>query len=142
MNLMLNSSFKVTIRPHTGQLYGGGQATRVHGAEALETATGQAGKGSGTIIDIDPSLTDEDIKVKDKDNKEISDPVFIILGHELIHAQHNASGRNRRSQPAVGGGYTNKEEEETVATGPTTENMLRSEHGLKARHGSVGRDTR
>ncbi|MGB3716165.1 MAG: M91 family zinc metallopeptidase [Candidatus Promineifilaceae bacterium] len=142
VNLVAGATNKVTIRPSAAQIYGGGNAIRVGGADALEKPGGRAGSGSGTIIQIDPSLKDEDIKVNDKSGNEISDPVFIILGHELIHAQHNRAGRNRREQAATSGDYTNKEEEQTVATGPTTENDLRSEHGLKARHGSGGRDTR
>ena len=142
VNLVGAAKTKVIVRPTTGKLYGGGQAARTHGAHALEKPSGQAGSGSGTIVEMDPSLKDEDIKVYDKGGKEISDPVFIILGHELIHAEHNRAGRNRREQAATSGSYSNKEEEQTVATGPTTENDLRSEHGLKARHGSAGRDTR
>lgn len=142
VNLMAGAANKVTVRPTTAKLYGGGQAIRTGGANALEKPGGQAGSGSGTIIEIDPTLKDKDIKVNDKDGNEISDPVFIILGHEMIHAQHNRAGRNRRGQAATSGDYSNKEEEETVATGPTTEKDLRGEHGLKARHGSGGRDTR
>jgi hypothetical protein len=142
VNLTAGATNKVTVRPTTAKLYGGGQAIRTGGADALEKPGGQAGSGSGTIIEIDPTLKDEDIKVNDKDGNEISDPVFIILGHEMIHAQHNRAGRNRREQAATSGDYSNKEEEQTVATGPTTEKDLRSEHGLKARHGSAGRDTR
>jgi len=142
INLMSGSKLKVTIRPTAGKLYGGGNAIRVGGDDALEKADGKAGKGSGTIIQIDPSLTDDDVKVHDAEGKNISDPVFIILGHEMIHAQHNRVGRNKRSQKAKSKKYTNLEEEQTVATGPTTENDLRSEHGLKARKGSGGSDTR
>jgi hypothetical protein len=142
VNLLAGSTNKVTVRPSAAKMYGGGNAIRVGGADALEKPGGQAGSGSGTIIQIDPSLKDEDIRVNDKDGNEISDPVFIILGHEMIHAQHNRAGRNRRDQAATSGDYSNKEEEQTVATGPTTEKDLRSEHGLKARHGSGGRDTR
>lgn len=142
VSLMAGDKLKVTVRPTPQKLYGGGNAIRSDGADALEKDSGEAGKGSGTIIQIDPTLTDDDVKVYDKDKNKISDPVFIILGHEMIHAQHNREGRNQRSQAAASGDYSNKEEEQTVATGPTTENSLRSEHGLKARHGSGGEDTR
>ena len=83
-----------------------------------------------------------DIKVNDARGNQISDPVFIFLGHEMIHAHHNQRGRNRRGLAATDGAYSNREEQETVATGALNENQLRAEHGLTARHGSGGVDTR
>jgi hypothetical protein len=138
---LVNGSQSVTIRPSSSQIYGGANAIR-GGTGTLENPDGKAGVGGTTIIQVDPDVKDEDIKVKNAEGKEISDPIFIFLGHELIHAQHNAQGRNRRNLPASDAAYSNKEEEETIATGSLTENSLRSEHGLEARYGHGGRDTR
>jgi Effector protein len=144
---LINGSQTVTIRPSSDQIYGGANAIR-GGAGTLENSNGTAGTGGTTIIQVDPGVADDSIKVYDVSGKEIADPIFIFLGHELIHAQHNEAGRNRRNLPASSNAYSNKEEEETIATGapsftnPITENSLRDEHGLPKRHGHGGRDTR
>ena len=92
---------------------------------------------------MDADLRDDSVVAYDSAGKEIAAPVFEVLGHELIHAQHNAAGRNRRSQAATEAAYGNREEEETISTGAVTENMLRGEHGLAgSRFGHGGRDTR
>lgn len=134
--------YDVTIRPSRKKINGGGQATR--GSEgSLEKKGGEAGLGSTTMIEIDPTCSDTDNLVHDKDGNEIADPVFIFLGHELIHARHNQAGRNRTNQTAKNSKYTNAEEEQTIAAGDgMSENLLRAEHGLTARAGHSGRDVR
>lgn len=132
----------MTIRPSAGKIYGGANAIR-QTPNTLENADGTSGGGGGTIIQIDPNVSDTDIKVHDAQGNEISDPVFIFLGHEMIHAQHNQEGHNRRNQAATDGAYSNLEEQQTVSGGNgISENDLRAEHGLTARHGSGGRDVR
>lgn len=138
---LVNGATAVTIRPSSSQIYGGGNAIR-GGSGTLENTDGTAGSGGTTIIQIDPGLKDSDVVVYDKDGNEINLPVFITLGHELIHAQHNSEGRNRRNNTASDTSYSNQEEEETIATGGLTENDLRTEHGMTLRHGHAGRDTR
>ncbi|HEX3758667.1 MAG TPA: DUF4157 domain-containing protein [Kofleriaceae bacterium] len=140
---LLSGGFDVTIRPSAAKVYGGAQAIR-GGAGTLEQAGGSAGAGGTTIIEIDPACTDNDIKVYDQNGAEISDPVYIFLGHEMIHARHNQLGRNRRNLAATDPAkYSNREEEETIATGGgITENQLRAEHGLDARVGHGGVDKR
>lgn len=138
---LVGASNSVTIRPSSSQIYGGANAIR-GGSGTLEKANGKAGSGGTTIIQIDADLKDTDIVVNDKAGKEISDPVFIILGHELIHAKHNDEGRNRRNKAASSAAYSNLEEEETISTGSLTEKDLRTEHGLDIRVGHSGRDTR
>jgi hypothetical protein len=140
---LLSGGFDVTIRPSAAKVYGGAQAIR-GGAGTLEQAGGAAGAGGTTIIEIDPACTDNDIKVYDRNGAEISDPVYIFLGHEMIHARHNQLGRNRRNLAASDPSkYSNREEEETIATGAgITENQLRAEHGLDARVGHGGVDKR
>jgi hypothetical protein len=140
---LLSGGFDVTIRPSAAKIYGGAQAIR-GGAGTLEQASGAAGAGGTTIIEIDPACTDNDIKVYDRNGAEISDPVYIFLGHEMIHARHNQLGHNRRNLAASDPSkYSNREEEETIATGAgITENQLRAEHGLDARVGHGGVDKR
>jgi hypothetical protein len=88
----------VTIRPSTGKINGGAQARR-GGDGSLEKADGKAGVGSSTTVEIDPTCSDDDNKVYDKDGNEISDPVYIFLGHELIHARHNQEGGTAATWP-------------------------------------------
>jgi len=131
----------VTVRPSDAKIYGGANAIR-GGAKTLEKADGSSGGGGTTIIQIDPNVSDTDIEVKDAAGNDISDPVFIILGHEMIHATHNQAGRNRRQLAATDNKYSNREEEQTVEGAGLTENALRAEHHLKARKGSSGKDAR
>lgn len=136
---LVNGSQTVTILPTARRSI----AAARRGAGAEENADGTAGAGSSTSIRIDADLKDTDAVAFDKDGKQIFSPVFIILGHELIHAQHNAAGRNRTSQPAVTNpAFDNREEEETIETGSLTENDLRSENNIPRRFGHRGRDTR
>jgi hypothetical protein len=138
---LVNGSHAVTIRPSAAPIYGGANAIR-GSASTLEGPDGTSGGGGTTIIQIDPSCSDTDIKVYDASGNEIADPVFIFLGHEMIHARHNQEGHNRRNLPATDASYSNREEQETVEGAGISENALRSEHGLPARHGSGGRDVR
>jgi hypothetical protein len=140
---LMAGGFDVTIRPSAAKVYGGAQAYR-GGAGTLENANGSAGAGGTTAIEVDPACTDNDIKVYNQAGAEIADPVYIFLGHEMIHAQHNQQGRNRRQLAATAPAkYSNREEEETIATGAgITENQLRGEHGLEARVGHGGVDKR
>lgn len=140
---LMSGGFDVTIRPSAAKVYGGGQAIR-GGSGTLENSDGSAGTGGTTIIEIDPAVSDSDIKVYNAAGTEISDPVYIFLGHEMIHARHNQLGRNRRNLAATNAAkYSNREEEQTIATGSgVTENQLRAEHGLDARVGTSGVDKR
>lgn len=140
---LLSGGFDVTIRPSLAKLLGGGTSFRGD-AGSLEKADGSAGTGATTIIEIDPACTDDDIKAFNKNGVEIPDPVYIFLGHEMIHARHNQLGRNRRGLAATDPAkYPNREEEATIATGAgITENQLRAEHGLDARAGHTISDKR
>jgi hypothetical protein len=135
---LLAGGFDMTIRPSSVKVYGGAQTLGL-GTGVRENASGTAGAGGASIIEIDPAFTDADIKVYDASGVEISDPVFISLGHEMVHARHNQLGRNRTHLGAADPPrYHNREEEETIATGTlsVTENQLRAEHGLAARAGN------
>jgi hypothetical protein len=71
-------------------------------------------------------------------------PVYIFLGHEMIHARHNQLRRNHSNLAAADPArYSNREEEETIATGAgITENQLRAEHDLDARASDGATDKR
>jgi hypothetical protein len=113
----------------------GGAHTWVHKTSA----------GNEVIITFDESITDKDVKVHGLNrNKMIDDPVFIILGHELIHALHWVNGkiviqpsRNPRFKSLDSG-----EEEQTILTGHPSENDLRRENGLPLRGDDDGDDRR
>ena len=137
---LVNGSQTVTIGPTSTRRV----ASANRGAGSLENPDGTAGAGGSSTIRFDADLTDTSIMTFDSAGGEHAAPVWLILGHELIHAQHNAAGRNRRNLPAVGGAaWGNREEEETIATGSgLTENALRSEHGMDPRFGHGIRDTR
>ena len=70
------------------------------------------------------------------DNGNISDqycPTYISLGHELIHAYHNAKGENKGMY--VYGVYSSRKEEYTTKFDPElSENTLRLENGLNKRY--------
>jgi hypothetical protein len=137
---LVNGTQTVTIRPSSAQIYGGGHAIR--GSDTLMGADGTPSAGGTTTIELDPGLRDTDVLVYDRDGNEISLPVFVTLGHELIHASHNATGSNRRNEVPADASYGNREEELTISEGTVTENDLRREHGLTLRHGHQGSDTR
>lgn len=95
---------------------------------------------------VDPNLSDTSSADLDAEGQKIVAPTFITLGHELIHARHNQQGRNlervdtqRYQDGGDRAGWKDREEYETIAHGPgVTENQLRQEHQLSARHGHEG----
>jgi len=137
---LVNGSQVVTIGPTSTRRI----ANATRGAGSLENPNGTAGTGGGTTIRFDADLTDESVVAFDAAGGELAAPIWSILGHELIHAEHNAAGRNRRNlAPRTSAAYGNREEEETIATGSgVTENDLRAEHGLPNRFGHGARDKR
>jgi hypothetical protein len=134
---LVNGGQVVTVGPTSKKSI----ANATRGAGSLENADGSAGAGGGTTIRIDDDLKDDSVLAFDKDGKEIPSPVWLILGHELIHAEHNAAGRNQRNKAASSAAWGNAEEEATIATGTgVTENKLRAEHGMAdARFGHGGK---
>ena len=66
-------------------------------------------------------------------NKATVKRVYISLGHELIHAYHNAKGENKGMY--VYGVYSSRKEEYTTKFDPElSENTLRLENGLNKRY--------
>jgi len=137
---MVNSSHKLTIQPSNGQLLGGGAASTT--TDGLVGTDGKKGSGADATIELDPDLNDDTVVVNDKDGNEISDPAYIVLGHEMIHAQHDAEGTNQKHFAPTDASYGDLEEEQTIATGDMSENALRDDAGLPHRSGHGGRDTR
>jgi hypothetical protein len=141
---LVNGSKKCTIRPAPGKVFGGASTEAAGGlgagAPGVVTA-GKKGAGDDSFVDLDANVGDNDIKVHDAAGNDISDPVYIFLGHELIHARHIAAGEVDMGAPADPS-YGIKEEETTIATGGLSENDLRAEHGLTKRHDHGGSDTR
>jgi hypothetical protein len=136
---LISAGHTVTIVPSGARTIGGAR----RGAGAVEKADGSSGGGGDSTILIEAGLKDTDIQCFDPAGNRISAPIFLILGHELIHATHNDAGHNRREKAATDAAYPNREEEETIATGAgATENKLRDEHGLGVRKGHALVDTR
>lgn len=137
---LISAGHTVTIVPSGARTIGGAR----RGAGSVEKPDGTANTGGDSTILIEAGLTDTDIVCFDPAGNRISAPIFLILGHELIHATHNDAGRNHREKAATdGAAYPNLEEEETIATGGgATENKLRGEHGLGVRKGHRLTDTR
>jgi hypothetical protein len=135
---LVNGSQAVTVMPTPRRMIG--SANR--GARSVENADGTAGAGGTSTIMIDDDLRDDSLTVSDEHGAQIAAPVWTVLGHELIHAEHNAAGRNRRNQASTDAAYPNREEQETIQTGSLSENTLRGEHGLPNRHGHGVTDTR
>jgi hypothetical protein len=137
---LISAGHTVTIVPSGARTIGGAR----RGAGSVEKTDGTSGGGGDSTILIEAGLKDTDIQCFDPVGTKISAPIFLILGHELLHATHNDSGHNHREKAATdGAAYPNAEEEETIATsaGPT-ENKLRAEHGLGVRKGHALTDTR
>ena len=135
---LINGGQLVTIQPTEKRMIAA--ARRGPGTE--EKADGTAGPGGTTTIRFDDDFDDKRVEVFDKAGKQIAEPLFIALGHELVHAKHNAEGRNRRNLASTDPAYPNREEQETIEGGGLSENTLRAEHGLPARHGHRLKDLR
>jgi hypothetical protein len=135
---LINGSQTVTIKPTPRRMIG--SASR--GAGSVQNPDGTAGAGGTSTIMLDDDLRDDSLTVSDASGAPIPAPVWSVLGHELIHAEHNAAGRNRRNLPSTDAAYPNREEQETIETGSLSEGTLRQEHGLPGRHGHGVTDTR
>lgn len=122
---IMDDTETVTITADETQLGTGGDAGRER------QSNGTPGPGSDSTVFIPPGLDDEDIVAYDQAGNEISAPVWLILGHELIHAAHNSAGTNARGETwTIDSSYGNLEEEETISTGDLTENDLREQAGV------------
>jgi hypothetical protein len=108
---------------------------------ALRNADGTPGAGTTSTVFIDPNQSNRTQRVFDRDGNETSFPLFINLGHEMIHAMHNQRGENERNTAATDASYSNREEELTIDGPGLSENRLRRSFGLTERHGHGGTTT-
>jgi type VI secretion system secreted protein VgrG len=102
------------------------------------TKTNPADAENGTGTDTTISYNTDGTKAKDKDGKPIDIPGKEVLGHELIHADHNSSGTNLSSQPDPKDPTGNQEESRTIGINdhkdePISENKLLEEQGADYR---------
>ena len=132
---LVNGSQVVTIGPTSSRKI----ASATRGAGSLENADGRPAPAARPRSASTPTYRRR-VVAFDSAGKKLPAPIWSILGHELIHAEHNAAGRNRRGlAPKDSAAYGNCEEEETIATGSgVTENNLRAEHGLPDRFATAG----
>ena len=99
-------------------MFGGAETNAVGGLGAGAPGVSRAvlRGGADSFLDLDASVGDADVKVHDAAGNDIADPVYIFLGHELIHARHIAAGAVDMGAPSDAS-YGIKEEETTMATG-------------------------
>lgn len=105
---------------------------------------GASGNAGDTVISYDDGFLGSAV---DDQGNDISDPATIVLGHELVHAMHNAEGTNAGKGPDPNGPASEpkiqSEEAKTIGTGSwngtsPTENALRAELGLARRDNHDG----
>jgi hypothetical protein len=103
-----------------------------------------AATGSDAEVQVRRGTRDSDALVRDAAGNPAPAPAFVLYGHELIHALHFRNGEDRstedidRYRTTV---WTDREEYQTIAglnDGGLSENLLRAEHRLTARHGHSG----
>lgn len=123
----------VTIQPDPGARASANFTTTTNAG--LRNADGTAGAGATSTISIDPNQSNRTQRAFDRDGNEISFPLFINLGHEMIHAMHNQRGENEMNNAPTEAEYDDREEELTIDGPGVSENSLRRSFGLTERHG-------
>ncbi|MBT9457367.1 MAG: hypothetical protein IV097_12175 [Burkholderiaceae bacterium] len=89
--------------------------------------------GSGSTVFMQRGAKDSDVALRTKQGGQIHSPRFIAMGHEMVHALHNARGSNRRGlKLEVDPIWSNMEEFQTINKGKTSEQTLRAQYGLSA----------
>ena len=138
----------VVVRPPSA----GDPAHRGHPGQGVtryvdEVAARTPGDGSGSTITLDPDeirRVDPAVYGDARMEHVIANPLFVILGHELVHARHLEAGMNRALEcPHDIIDYNSREEEVTIVGDPAhadepSENSIRAEHHLPARVGITG----
>ena len=140
MRLMNEETEQITVRPSATRKVA--EATPANDQDAFIKADGTSSSGTDSIIEIDPDLKDDSVIVYDKEGNPIGAPVFLILGHELIHAENHLQGDGQFGIPASDDAYSDAEEEAAIAGTTVSENMLRAEHGYAERFGHGSADIR
>ncbi|MGB1251676.1 MAG: M91 family zinc metallopeptidase [Candidatus Promineifilaceae bacterium] len=142
MRLVNDESEQITIRPSATRKIADASPDAANVKDAFIKEDGTSGPGTDSIVEIDPDLKDDSVIVFDKDGDFMDAPVFLILGHELIHAENQMQGDDQVAIPASDPAYTDAEEEAAIAGTTVSENMLRAEHGYAARFGHAAEDLR
>jgi hypothetical protein len=100
---------------------------------------------SRNVVHVLRRLKDSEVLTLDRHDNLIPAPAFLIFGHELIHALHYVKGERvvedaeRYHDGGDRQGWTSSEEFTTITGGDSdpgqlSENLLRAEHQLTARH--------
>ena len=98
-----------------------------------EEARAHKGKGSRSTITLKLGAKDSDYGLCTEHGSPLHTPCFIAMGHEMIHALHNARGVNRRNLPLTDDAiWSNSEELKTIKLGKLSEQTLRAEYGMSA----------
>jgi hypothetical protein len=128
-----DGGFDVTIQPDPGARASAHFTTTTNAG--LRNADGTRGAGASSTISIDPFQSNRTQRAFDRHGNEISFPLFINLGHEMIHAMHNQRGENEMNTAPNEAEYDDREEELTIDGPGVSENSLRRSFGLTERHG-------
>jgi hypothetical protein len=128
-----NGGFAVTIQPDPGARASANFTTTSNAG--LRNADGTRGAGATSTISVDPNQSNRTQRAFDRDGNEISFPLFINLGHEMIRAMHNQRGENEANTAPNEAEYDDREEELTIDGPGVSENSLRRSFGLTERHG-------
>src|SRR5262249_37716119 len=115
----------------------GGEATTHNVAAARDSS-----RGSPTTIAYNPDVKRE---FKDQDGETHETPQGEILGHEMIHAAHNAQGENQGNIPDPKDPSGNVEESRTIGNsgqegGRISDNKLLDDWGAGFRRTNHGND--
>lgn len=102
---------------------------------SIETAP-EAGKdiGEDSAVCIPLGRKNSDEILRTEDGNLLYSPTHVIIGHEMVHALHNAQGVGRGSMPkgALDPIWTNLEEIWTIKKGELSEQTLRNDYNLSA----------
>ncbi len=92
--------------------------------------------GTPSIVKLVPGSKDSDFIASSDHGDVLFSPRFLVMGHELVHAMHNAKGKCRRrfAMNGVDPRWNNLEEYQTILKGKLSEQTLRQQYGI-----SVGR---
>ncbi|MEE3411192.1 MAG: M91 family zinc metallopeptidase [Treponema sp.] len=125
-----NKTIKISSVKADGKNYSITQPFKVNENSAIDDIFNGQGLNSVVYWSMgEPIITEID------NNGNVCDkncPAFISLGHELIHAYHNAKGENS-GYMEYGAYFNMKEEYTTKFDSSLSENTLRGENGLNKR---------
>ena len=98
---LMSNSHPVEIRPYVGD----------SPAKSTDKGMTPDATGVGSTVYVQPGLTDQSVTVFDASGKPLASPVFIALGHELIHSRHYQLGSFNVTPDED---YQDKDERDTI----------------------------